>query len=208
VGRAELNLAGPAGEVTWRRLFNGHSLDGWSVHLNGKGPADPPVGWEVRDGVLHCTGGADGDLRTNERFDNYVLVVRFRCPEPAADSGIGVMLTADGEDPALPDGGRYLEVQLLPERSGDLYVINQFAAEAGGARIAFSHRRHTEVDDLVGRLHEARLVVADGSVTVFINGTEVNRTTGCTVDPGRILLRNEGRPLEFHELSLLSLGEE
>lgn len=57
-------------------LFNGRDLDGWVV-VNGA-----PSTWTVRDGVLVCDGKPTGVLRTERRYENYVLELErssFHC---------------------------------------------------------------------------------------------------------------------------------
>ena len=114
------------------------------------------------------------------------------------------MLTPNEAD----DDGSYLEVQLLPNRLGDLYIIGNFQAEAEGKQIRFSHRRKADAGDGVGAWHEARMEVSGGSATIFINGVEVNRATGGPKEPGKILLREEQFPFEFQEISLLDLDSQ
>ena len=205
----DAKLTGTANELSWRRLFNGTDLTGWTVHAAGRALGPEQKRWTVQDGILKNIGRGPGDLRTDERFDNYILTVTFRPPVVGADSGIGVMLTADAENPnaARRDGGSYLEVQLLPGRSGDLYVIGNFRAESDGKRIAFSHRRRAQVKDTPAVWHEARLEVTKGTLTVFINGTEVNRSEGGPKEPGKILLREETSGFEFKEITLLPLDD-
>ncbi len=203
-----LELTGRAEEPKWTRLFNGRDLSGWEPYRSGKAIAAATSGWKVADGVLTCPGRGPGDLRTKNAFDQYILVVRFRAPERNSDSGIGLMLASEKAAPnARGDVGEYLEVQLLPNRSGDLYVIGGFKADADGERIRFSHRRRAEAGDKAGVWHEARMEVADGSAAVYINGIEVNRATGGPRQPGKILLREERFPFEFQEISLLELED-
>ena len=104
------------------------------------------------------------------------------------------------------DGGNYLEVQLLPGRSGDLYRIGDFKAEVEGKNLAFAHRRKIEVDEPLNQWHEMRLQVLDGQVKVYLNGVLVNEASG-REGPGRIVLREERFKCEFREISLFPVGE-
>ncbi len=121
------------------------------------------------------------------------------------------MLTPEGEKGKganrRGDGGEYLEIQLRPNKCGDLYVIGDFKAEAGGARIGFSQPRHGEVGDGAGMWHEMRVEVTGGTAAVYVNGTEVNRAEGGPKGAGKILLREESYRFEFREISLLALGD-
>ena len=104
------------------------------------------------------------------------------------------------------DGGDYLEVQLLPGRSGDLYRIGDFKAKVEGKDLAFSHRRKIEVDEPLNQWHEMRLHVRGGQVKVHLNGELVNEASG-RKGPGRIVLREERSKFEFREILLLPGGE-
>jgi hypothetical protein len=148
-------------------------------------------------------------LRTNVEFEDYVLVVSYRATERGADSGVGVMMTGAKGQPAGGfrfDGGDYLEVQLLPGSSGDLYRIGNFKAKVEGRDFAFSHRRKIQVEEPLNQWHEMRLEVRGGLVKVYLNGVLVNEVSG-REGPGRILLREERFKYEFREISLLPVGE-
>ena len=207
----EARITGKAGEVSWRPLFNGHDLSGWTAYRRGKQVPAAEASWVVEEGVLRNKGEGPGDLRSNEYFTDYILLVEFRCPTQNADSGVGIMLTKEKEAARAgfrADGGSYLEVQILPNKSGDLYVIGDFEAEAGGAAVGFSHPRHAEVDDGPREWHEMRIEVSEGAAAVFVNGTKVNAAEGGPFEAGRILLREESSAVQFREITLLSLGDD
>src|SRR5262249_61343877 len=65
-------------------LFNGKDLTGW-VNVNGA-----PKTWQVRDGMLVCTGLPTGFLRTDTMHENYVLDLEWRHPYKGSDSGLVV----------------------------------------------------------------------------------------------------------------------
>ncbi len=204
-------LVARAGEPSWRKLFNGRNLTGWSAFAAGKRVAGKQEAWEVRDGILRCLGnGPRGDLRTDEAFDNYILLVSYRAGAVSVDSGIGLMLTPANEKPikGRNDGGSYLEVQLLPKHTGDLYVIGGFEAKAGGKKIAFSHKRNADPADKPGQWNELRVEVSGGAVAVSVNGTEVNNAEGGPREPGKILIRNEGSAIDFREIVVLELNKD
>ncbi len=207
--RDDLEIAGRAGETEWTSLFNGRDLTGWTTFRRGVSVVPQTTGWRVQKGVLICPGNGPGDLRSKAAYRDYVLVVQFRGPERMADSGIGIMLLPENERvvPGPGDGGDYLEIQLLPGRSGDLYKIGDFEVEAGGRKLQFSHSRQGVAGDETGKWNVARVEVSDGAVTVFINGKRVNQATGGPKEPGKILLREELHRFEFREVSLLSLAD-
>ena len=148
-----------------------------------------------------------GDLLTDADFEDYVLVVSYRASEPRADGGIGVMMNPGQAGNAFArDGGDYLEVQLLPGRSGDLYRIGGFQAKVDGKDLAFAHPRREEVEERLNQWHEMRVEVCDGEVKAYLNGVLVNEAVG-QVASGRIVLREERSKLEFRQVTLLPVSK-
>lgn len=206
----EVKIVAQAKELTWKRLFNGRDLTGWTQYRQGVAVARDKMDWTVKDGVLRCPGTGPGDLRTDEYFADYVLLLKYRANKRNSDGGVGLMLTKENEVPGggRRDGGNYLEVQILPGRTADLYVIGQFNINANGKKIAFSQLRSREVKEKLNEWQEMRVEVADGAATVFLKGLELNRAEGGPVNPGRILLREERFDYEFKDITLLPLDED
>ncbi len=207
--KGEVVLVGKVEQLKSIQLFNGKDLTGWTHFRRGKAVEPGEKTWSVEEGILVCPGKGPGDLRTNVEFEDYVLVVSYRATERGADSGVGVMMTGAKGQPAGGfrfDGGDYLEVQLLPGSSGDLYRIGNFKAKVEGRDFAFSHRRKIQVEEPLNQWHEMRLEVRGGLVKVYLNGVLVNEVSG-REGPGRILLREERFKYEFREISLLPVGE-
>src|SRR5690242_11217960 len=86
-------------------LFNGENLLGW-VNVNCA-----PDTWQVRDGVIYCTGKPRGILRTQNMYENYVLELDWRHLKPKGNAGLFV------HSDALPQIGRpfsrSIEVQIM-----------------------------------------------------------------------------------------------
>lgn len=66
-------------EEGWVRLFDGHTLAGWSI----TGKAD----WQCKDGVIRVTRGEPSFLVTSFDIADYELKVDFRCA-PNTNSGV------------------------------------------------------------------------------------------------------------------------
>jgi hypothetical protein len=195
-------IRGKLPESTLIALFNGRDLSGWEIFENGK-PAPESQSWVVRDELLISDGQARGDLRTTTRFENYTLTLDYKTHNQRGDGGIGIMLTEENEmlrGKPRPGGGSYLEVQLLPNRGGDIYVIGGFQAQANGKKIGFSNPRTTDVKDLAGQWNTMKLTVQNGTAEVTLNGTMVNRVSGGPTDPSKIVLRHEGDKISYRNL--------
>jgi len=198
-------IVGELPEATAIALLNGTDLTGWTVFENGRPAPARQTSWEARDGVLRSVGNGFGDIRTTAAFENYVLTLRYRIEDVSGDGGVGVMLTAENENAIIGapgDSGKYLEVQLLPRRAGDLYMIGGFQAQSAGRPITFSSPRTAEVDDPAAQWHDLKLTVRDGDLKVEVNGTTVNQATGGSKGPGKIILRNEGDRISYKDILL------
>ena len=77
---------------TWKPLFNGKDLSGWTVAAGRRGgtpsaatpdaAAPPPVAsWKVEDGVLVGGQGTRGSLVSNEQFKDFELELDFMLAE-------------------------------------------------------------------------------------------------------------------------------
>lgn len=184
--------------------FNGEDFSGWQVYENGK-LAAKPSSWSVKDGQLMCLGMGRGDIRTTRRFENYILTLDYKIEQNNGDGGIGVMLTKENENIAPAgrgDAGRYLEVQVLPGKTGDLYSIGNFKAKANGKNLTFSSPRTADVDEPVGKWHQLKLTVKDGELKVEVNGVLVNQATQGSKGASKIVIRNEGSKIAYKNFRL------
>jgi Domain of Unknown Function (DUF1080) len=110
------------GEEGWYPIFDGRSLDGWTV------PSD--ADWKVQDGEIVVETGANNLLiLTDDKFSDFELRVDFLAA-PAANSGIFLRVT----DKALTAGAKGYEVNIAPP--GNPFptgsIIHLEAAAAGG----------------------------------------------------------------------------
>lgn len=120
-------LAPGAAERGWRALFDGRSLDGWSV----EGPADR---YRITDGVLEfLSQGGGGHLASTADFQDFELRLDFRIAR-MANSGLFLRAARDGSNPAFSG----CELQILDdfhweEVTGTKLQPWQFTASLYGA---------------------------------------------------------------------------
>ncbi|MCP4847304.1 MAG: DUF1080 domain-containing protein [Verrucomicrobiaceae bacterium] len=206
---AELNF-GAATKDRRGKLFNGKDLEGWSEFSGlepqaGGGKIAQARGWQVKGGVLKGNSdvkGGQGELRTDERFLNYDLSLEYRFPEGDGDSGIGIF--------AGDRGSGYLEVQLHPGNSGDLYRIGGIDIDAdNGDQLRFRAMKFQESNERGEDWNNLKIRVIDGAVEVFVNGLLQNRARGGPKAPGGIVLRREialrSAGIEFRNIILEKL---
>ena len=90
-------------EPGFTSLFDGHSLNGWT--LVGK----HGDGYGVTNGVLYCAKGGGGNLFTEQEFDDFILRLEFKL-EDGANNGIGIRAPLAGDAAYLG-----MEIQILEE---------------------------------------------------------------------------------------------
>lgn len=101
-------------DTPWVSLFNGKDLSGWVKVGKEK--------WEVDAGTIHGQGisGGYGYLRTEKKFKDFELAVRFRCD---ADINSGVFFHTDFK-PGTADVSQGLQFEIdtrLNKHTGGIY---------------------------------------------------------------------------------------
>lgn len=187
---AELNF-NHSGKAEGIEIFNGNDLEGWR-EFRGTFLQKVP-GWQVEDGMLQARGINRGELRSEQRLLNYSMDLEYRFPSGLGDSGVGIFA---GD----PDEG-YLEVQLRPGNSGDLYRIgNLEIITDSGERLGFSAPKFKASNEIKGEWNKLQIRVIDGAVEVKVNSLLQNRARGGPKTPGGIVLRQEGSRVEFRNV--------
>jgi len=97
--------AGAQAESGFVSLFDGQSLEGWT--LRGKSGA----GYGVTNGVIYCARGGGGNLFTEKEFSDFVLRLQFKL-EPGGNNGVGIRAPFDGD--AAYNG---MEIQVLDDKA-------------------------------------------------------------------------------------------
>ena len=182
------------------------SLEAWACYL-----ADPQAQvqdvWRVEDGVLICTGKPLGYLYTKKDYGDFVLKLQWRWP-PEKDAGKGgVLIRMTGEHRIWP---KSLEAQLNAGGAGDFWGLAGYGLSGPVERTRSSD--HEEFGRLTnvkktkalekppGQWNTYEIIAEGGTVTLIINGEEVNRATGCALEAGRICLTSEGSEIHFRNV--------
>jgi len=112
------------------KLFNGHSLDGWSTWLRENKTADPNGVFSVKRGEIIVAGTEWGGIATKSAYRDYHLIVEWKWGGPAygkraqAARDSGILVHASGADGAA--GGTWLESiesQIIEGGTGDLLSV-------------------------------------------------------------------------------------
>lgn len=192
--------SGRAGETI--ELFNGEDLAGWTPWLSDSS-VDPSTVWSVADGVLRCEGSPAGYIRTNERYEDFILELEWRF-DPARTGNSGVLMRATGPDRIWP---RSIEAQLMHRNAGDIWNIGEVPMRVDPARNEGARTRKAlpcnEVEP--GGWNRYRIVLDGGELALEVNGELQNAASWCERVAGHICLQSEGAAIEFRRIRLTPL---
>jgi hypothetical protein len=181
-------------------LFNGNDLTGW-VNVNGA-----PETWQVRQGMIVCTGQPNSFLRTDTMYENYVLEVEWRHTRKGGDSGL--LVHAD----ALPQVGipdpNAVAVRCRDGDHGSIVALGSLTlmpltkprAGTGGWAQPTEDRGWP-----AGEWNRYVLTAKDGKLELEVNGKVVTRVKGCSHVKGYIALEARGSETHFRNLRLTPL---
>ncbi len=195
-----------AGEEGFVPLFNGKNLDGW-VNVNCA-----PETWQVKDGIIVCSGIPTGVLRTEKQYENYILELQWCHMKEGGNAGLFI------HSDALPAVGqpftRSIEVQIMDGRDtqnytshGDVFAIQGAAMTpdkphpGGWMRSLPSERRCKPA----GQWNHYRLESRDGTVSLAVNGKVVTRGYDLKPRKGYICLESEGSEVHFRNIRICEL---
>ncbi|MFO0939241.1 MAG: DUF1080 domain-containing protein [Pirellulales bacterium] len=140
----------------WVKLFDGHTLAGWSI----TGKAD----WQCKNGVIRVTQGEPSFLVTNFELADYELKVDFRCadktnsgvflrtaPEPG-DVGLDCLeLNIAPPDNPFPTGSFVKRQRLEPEKLGSFdpkeWHTYHIRLEGESVKVSLDGKPITEIAD-------------------------------------------------------------
>ena len=188
------------------QLFNGKDLSGWRVVFD-----DPTIetdeAWKVNEGVLRATAVGKGYIRTEMPYADFKFHIEWRWPKGPGNSGV-VLHIVNG-DRVWPKG---FEAQLKSDHAGDIVMF----ADARGTRAAAGEtpgkpktvrleRIGPSRENPVGEWNSYDIVASGGTVTLSVNGEEVNHMIDAVPNAGFIALQTEGTPIEFRNVTLTPL---
>jgi hypothetical protein len=186
----------------------GESLDAWGWYLADANVAKEDV-WSIEDGVLICKGTPLGYLYTKEDYGNFRLTLEWRWPPGAEPGKGGVLIRTTGEQKIWP---RSLEAQINVGDAGDFWGLAGYALSGPPDRTrSLDHetygrlinvKKTTSLEKPAGQWNSYEIIADGGTVTLIINGDEVNRAEGCDLTPGKICLTSEGNEIHFRNVTL------
>ena len=175
-------------------LFNGKDFTGWVSFPS----ADKSPVWTITDGILSCTGRPNGYLRTETAYAQYKLTVEWRFTR-AGNTGVLVHLTGADRMGPWPT---CIECQGLHLHQGDFWIwsgakVNEPLKSRNGVIMKIP-----SAEKAVGEWNTYQVVAKDDTVTIIVNGTEMNKVTGANIKSGQVALQSEGAALEVRKVTI------
>ncbi len=205
-------------EEGWDLLFDGQSLANWrgfnTDSISGK--------WTVDDQAIHFDPdepGSGGDIMTPDVYEDFELAFDWKIGECGNSGVIYLAEEAEGRETAWETGPEY---QLL-DNTCHADAENGPDRTAGAAYDVYGP--DTDVTRPAGEWNESRIVVDDGRVEHWLNGTNIieyelgsdefqerladSKWTDYpdygTVDEGHIALQDHGDPVWFRNIKIRRL---
>ena len=170
--------------------------------------------WTMDGDVLICKGSPQGYIYTARDYTNFVLTLEWRWPADKKPGNGGVLLRTTGAQRCWP---KSLEAQLNAGQAGDFWGLAGYPLQGPADRMkVIEHKTLGKLTNLrktqaaekkPGEWNAYEIIVRGGTVTLKVNGTEVNKATGCEVVAGRICLTAEGSEYHFRNVRLTPLEE-
>ncbi len=187
-------------------LWNGRDFDGWKRVVSDPA-ADVDEIWQVRDGVIFCSGAVNGYLRTAETYRDYHLHVEWRWPDEPTNSG--VLLHASQPDQVWPP---CIECQLKASNAGDFVLMNGTGLTVDGVLRQNPNRQFVVIvkksptsEKPAGQWNSYDIHCQGDSIRCLVNGVLQNEGTAAVPSFGYIGLQSEGGPIEFRNIYLIPL---
>jgi hypothetical protein len=192
---------GAAQHARFQPLFDGKTLEGWTVENTDAG------NFSVRDGVLHVTGPG-GWLRSVRQFADFVLRVELRFLTTDADSGIFLR---------APDPPSHVFIRGWPANAYQVQARDISTNRTNNPiwignlyrhRVAEPGETHYDADAALeafrptGEWQLLEIEAAGSTLTVALNGTQVTRATNIVNPRGHIGIQGETGAAEYRAIDI------
>jgi hypothetical protein len=195
------SCSGPAPKSLW----NGKDFSGWKRFIPGDS-VDVNTVWQIKEGVIHCSGVPTGYMRTEASYTNFKLHVEWRWVDKAGNSG--VLLRCKELDKVWPN---CLECQLWSGNAGDFVLIGPGRITVNGTehnnteQFKIIKKQHDSNEKPLGEWNTYDIECRGSKVTCAVNGLVQNVGETTTFTSGPIALQSEGAAIEFRNITLQEL---
>ena len=188
----------------WEKLFDGKTLDGWT--LSDKGGR----GYIIQNGELVCPSDGGGNLFTKKEYSDFKFRFEFKLT-PGANNGIGLRAPVSGdaayvgmESQVLDDTADVYKNLLPGQYHGSIYRV--FAAKRGSLRPVGDWNKETI--ELVGSKVKVTLngvVIVEGDIHAVKDPGILAEHPGLLRKAGHIGFLGHGTEVRFRNLEVSDL---
>lgn len=203
-------------EIEWKKITDGGKAKGEPIQWMQVNTEDDT--WKMKGSELICSGHPIGVIRSEKKYENFIMHIEWRHMEPGGNSGTFVWSDAEPGDNRLPNG---VEVQMLEldwvklnKRNGKEPPIAYVHGElfgVGGVEIVPDNPRGKRSKSIENRCkgkgewNTYEVVCVDGTIKLSVNGKFVNGISKSTKKSGYICLESEGAEIHFRNLKVFEL---
>lgn len=178
-------------------LFSQADASNWEYIIKDAS-LDPSSIFKMENGTLKISGVSSGYLRTKKSYNNYTLKMDWRWTKSLGNSG--VLIHIQPKDSIWPV---CYQVQQKADAAGDIICMNGLWAKECTDSVKFTvNKMNTSNEKALGEWNTMEVICKKKTITVFVNGILQNKISGLTVNKGFIGFQNEGKPIEFRNLSI------
>lgn len=203
-------------EIDFEKITSGQKIKGQPVQWIQVNTEDST--WILKGKELVCNGLPIGVIRSEKKYENFILHIEWRHMEAGGNSGTFVWSKAQPGENRLPDG---VEVQMLEldwvnlnMRNGEKPPIAYVHGElfgVGGVKIIPDNPRGERSKSVENRclgkgewnVYEA--ICVDGTIKLSVNGKFVNGISQSSQRSGYICLESEGAEIQFRNIKIIKL---
>ncbi|HKI89310.1 MAG TPA: DUF1080 domain-containing protein [Draconibacterium sp.] len=174
--------------------------------------------WKKEGNELICSGHPIGVIRSEKKYENFLLHIEWKHMEAGGNSGTFVWSDAEPGENRLPNG---VEVQML-----ELDWVNQHIKNGVKPPIAYVHgelfgvggvetipdnprgNRSKSIENRCkgkGEWNIYDVVCVDGTIKLSVNGKFVNGISKSSKKSGYICLESEGAEIHFRNIKIIEL---
>ena len=203
-------------EIGLQKIISRENIEG--VPINWIQVNTEAETWKVKGKELICSGHPIGVIRSEKKYENFLLHIEWKHMEAGGNSGTFVWSNAEPGDSRLPNG---VEVQMLEldwvklnTRDGKTppvaYVHGEIFGVGGVETVPDNPRgrRSKSVENRCkgkGEWNTYDVVCVDGTIKLSINGKFVNGISKSTNKVGFICLESEGAEIHFRNIRIIQL---
>lgn len=183
--------AWPGDEPGFVALFDGKTLDGWTL-VGKKGP-----GYLVEDGVLVCPVEGGGNLFTQKEYANFILRFEFRT-EPGGNNGVGIRAPLEGDAAYVG-----MEIQIL-DNEAPQYKDLRPAQYHGSIYDVIPARRGFLKKP--GEWNQEEIRAEGRRITITVNGTLILDADLASLKDAEVLKKHPGMARTKGHIGFLGHG--